>query len=101
MNAYDATWVLALAYAQVGSYDADKIAAAIKSVAEKYSKGEYGVLPVSGDIELDEYNDRVVPEYKIYAVKDGKWTEMGTWKYATNEITWVEERSTPKAGESC
>lgn len=102
MNAHDAEWVLALAYAQVGSYDADKISEAIKEVAVKYSKGEYGVEPVSGAINLDEYNDRVVPEYKIYAVKDNNWAEVGTWKYADNEIVWAgKEQSTPNVQLGC
>lgn len=92
LNAYDAAWVLALAYAELydelGKYDADKMAEKIPEVAKKYSEGQYGVLPVSGFIDLDEFNDRIVPEYKIYAVENGTWVEKGTWNYETNEITW-------------
>ncbi len=92
LNAYDAAWVLALAFAEVydkqGKYDADAMAEVIPSVAERYSKGEYGVEPVSGEVRFDEYNDRVGSEYRIYAVKEGSWTEVGVWKFATNSIEW-------------
>ena len=92
LNAYDAAWVLALSFAEVydklGKYDADAMAETIPQVAEKYSAGEYGVEPVSGEIKFDEYNDRVGSEYRIYAVKEGSWTEVGVWKYATNSIEW-------------
>ncbi|NOZ59178.1 MAG: ABC transporter substrate-binding protein [Euryarchaeota archaeon] len=92
LNAYDAAWVLTLAFAEVydkqGKYDADAIAEAIPSVAERYSRGEYGVEPVSGEVKFDEYNDRVGSEYRIYAVKEGSWAEVGVWKFATNSIEW-------------
>ncbi|WP_457555137.1 ABC transporter substrate-binding protein [Candidatus Pyrohabitans sp.] len=92
LNAYDAAWVLALAFAEVydrlGKYDADAIAEAIPGVAERYSRGEYGVSPVSGEVKFDEYNDRIGSEYRIYAVKEGSWTEVGVWKFATNAIEW-------------
>jgi len=92
LNAYDAAWVIALSFAEVydklGKYDPDEMAKTIPIVSEKYSKGEYGVKPVSGDIVLDEYNDRIVPEYKIYKVENNTWVEVGTWYYETNTISW-------------
>jgi branched-chain amino acid transport system substrate-binding protein len=92
MNAYDAAWVLALSFAEVydkqGKYDEDATAKAVPGMAENYSKGTYGIAPVTGEVKLNEYNDRVVVEYKIYAVSEGSWKEIGVWKFATNEITW-------------
>jgi branched-chain amino acid transport system substrate-binding protein len=99
MNAYDAAWVLALSYVEVvsenGAYGADKMAEKIKEVAEKYSKGEYGVEPVSGAISFDEYNDRVVPEYRIYAVINGDWKDLGVWKYPENAVSWTQKPEPP------
>ena len=93
LNAYDAAWVFALAYAEVydklGKYDADEMAKVIPQVAEKYSKGAYGVEPVSGPVKFDEYNDRIGSEYRIYAVKEGAWTEVGVWSFETNSIKWT------------
>ena len=91
LNAYDTTWVFALAYAEVydkmDKYDADAMAEAIPRVAEDYSAGKYGISPVSGELKLNEYNDRVGSEYRIYEVSEGNWKEYGVWKFATNEIT--------------
>ena len=92
LNAYDATVVLALAFAQVydkqGKYDEDAMAEAVPEVAENYSSGVYGISPVSGEVNLNEYNDRIGSEYRIYEVSNGTWKESGIWKFATNEITW-------------
>ncbi|MDK2853132.1 MAG: branched-chain amino acid transport system substrate-binding protein [Thermococcaceae archaeon] len=44
----------------------------IKEVLEKYNSAVYGVRPVTGTIELDEWNDRVSGNYAIY-----KFTESG------------------------
>lgn len=92
MNAYDATWVLALSYAQaydeLGKFDEDAVAEAIPKVAEDYSSGKYGVYPVSGEVKLNEYMDRIGSEYRIYAVSEGSWKEVGVWKFATDEIVW-------------
>lgn len=92
MNAYDATWVLALSYAQaydeLDKFDEDAVAEAIPKVAENYSAGTYGVYPVSGEVKLNEYMDRIGSEYRIYAVSDGSWKEVGAWKFATDKITW-------------
>jgi len=92
LNAYDATWVLALSFAQVYDenkrYDADAVAEVIPKIAENYTKGVYGVTPVSGELKFNEYNDRVGSEYRIYEVAEGNWKEAGVWKFATNEITW-------------
>ncbi|MFW5935740.1 MAG: ABC transporter substrate-binding protein [Candidatus Hadarchaeota archaeon] len=92
LNAYDAEWVLALAAAQVhqetGSFDTEKISETIPEVAEKYSAGEYGVYPVSGPVELNEWNDRVVPQFEVYKVQDGKWIDTGTWFYENATVVW-------------
>lgn len=92
LNAYDAAVVLAMAYGEVydrlGKFDADAVAEAIPSVAEKYSQGAYGLAPVSGDVRLDEWNDRVGSAYVIYAVEDGNWKQVGVWEFATNAIKW-------------
>ncbi len=99
LNAYDAAWVLALSYVEVvenrGSYDADAMAETIPKVAVNYSSGKYGVEPVSGEIRLDEYNDRVVPEYRIYGVIDGQWEELGVWKYSENKVEWAHKPEAP------
>lgn len=95
LNAYDAAWVLVLSYIEVvkekGSYDADAMNAKIPEVTEKYSKGEYGVKPVSGYIELNEWNDRATGDYAIYEViEECSWKVAGLWKFAEQEIEWYE-----------
>lgn len=94
LNAYDAAWVLVLSYIEVveekGSYDADAMNAKIPVVTEKYSKGEYGVKPVSGYIKLNEWNDRATGDYAIYEVtQDCKWKTAGIWKFEENKIEWL------------
>lgn len=101
MNAYDAAWVLALAYAEVveekGSYDADAMAEKIPTVTEKYSNGDYGVEPVSGKIVLNEWNDRASGDYAIYYVSDkGDWETAGIWKFATQSVEWYHKPVPPK-----
>lgn len=92
LNSYDATWVLALSFAEVydkeGKYDADAIAEAMPGVAEEYSNGTYGMYPVSGEVSFNEYNDRIGLEYMVYAVSDGSWNEKGVWKFATSKVEW-------------
>ncbi len=92
LNAYDAAWVLSLSFAQVydkqGKFDEDAVAEIVPKVAEEYSTGKYGIFPVSGEVKLNEYNDRIGSEYRIYAVSDGSWKELGVWKFASNEIKW-------------
>lgn len=102
MNAYDAAWVLALAYAEVvnekGKYDPDAMAEKIPEVTEKYSNGEYGVEPVSGKVLLNEWNDRASGDYAIYYVnKDGKWDTAGIWKFATQTVDWTHKPEWPPA----
>ncbi|AIG98269.1 MULTISPECIES: ABC transporter substrate-binding protein [Archaeoglobus] len=94
LNAYDAAWVLVLSYIEVvkekGSYDPDAMNAKIPEVTEKYSKGEYGVKPVSGYIKLNEWNDRASGDYAIYEVtQDCKWQTAGIWKFTENKIEWL------------
>ena len=94
LNAYDAAWVLVLSYIEVvkekGSYDADAMNAKIPEVTEKYSKGEYGVEPVSGYIKLNEWNDRASGDYAIYDVtEECKWKVVGIWKFVENKIEWL------------
>ncbi|HEC57658.1 MAG TPA: ABC transporter substrate-binding protein [Candidatus Syntrophoarchaeum butanivorans] len=92
LNAYDATWVLALAYAELSEsgreYSASEMSRTIKDVTEKYSKGEYGQETVSGYITLDEYNDRASGDYAIFKVENCTWKEVGIWRYETGEIRW-------------
>jgi len=100
MNAYDAAWVIALAYAEVydelGAYDPDVMAERIPAVTEKYSNGEYGVYPVSGYIELDEYNDRASGDYMIYYVTEKcTWDKAGLWKSTEDKIEWYKTPTLP------
>jgi len=92
LNAYDAEWVIALSFVEVykklGKYDPDEMARTIPIVTEKYSKGEYGVTPVSGYIRLDEYNDRASGDYAIWAVENSEWILKGIWKSVENKIEW-------------
>jgi branched-chain amino acid transport system substrate-binding protein len=92
LDAYDATWVLALSFAEVyeklGKYDPDEMAKTIPVVTEKYSKGEYGVEPVSGYIKLNEYNDRASGDYAIWKVENCEWKFAGIWKSVENEVEW-------------
>lgn len=93
LNAYDAAWVLTLSYIEVvkekGRYDADAMNAKIPEVTEKYSKGEYGIMPVSGYISLNEWNDRASGDYAIYEVKTScKWKTAGLWKFVEQKIEW-------------
>lgn len=92
LNAYDATWVLALSFAEVydeqGKFNEDAVAEAMPEVAEAYSAGKYGVSPVSGEVKFNEYRDRIGSEYRIYAVSDKVWKESGVWRFATDEIEW-------------
>ena len=94
MNAYDAAWVLVLSYIEVlkekGKYDADAMASKMPLVAEKFSKGEYGVESVSGYIKLNEWNDRASGDFAIYYIKDCSWRIAGIWNSLENKITWLE-----------
>ena len=100
LDAYDGAWVLALAYAEVydelGKYDPDAMAEKIPTVTVKYSKGEYGVTPVSGYIELDEYNDRASGDYAIWAVENCNWVQAGLWKSVENKVEWLTTLPKPK-----
>jgi branched-chain amino acid transport system substrate-binding protein len=92
LDAYDGAWVLALAFAEVydkkGEFDPDAVAEAVPSVTEKYSKGEYGVTPVSGYIKLNEWNDRASGDYAIWGVENCEWVLKGIWKSEKDEIVW-------------
>lgn len=93
LNAYDAAWVLTLSYIEVveekGKYDADAMNDKIPEVTLKYSKGEYGVQPVTGYIELNEWNDRASGDYAIYEVtKDCEWKTSALWKFVEKKIEW-------------
>jgi branched-chain amino acid transport system substrate-binding protein len=71
-----------------GKFDPDAVAEVIPAVTEKYSKGEYGVTPVSGFIKLNEWNDRASGDYAIWGVENCNWVLKGVWKSETNEIVW-------------
>ena len=92
LNAYDALWVIALSYYEVyeelGTYDPDRMAEVIPEVTRKYSEGQYEVETVSGYIELDEWNDRAIGDYAIYAMVEGKWEHVALWDFETRVITW-------------
>jgi branched-chain amino acid transport system substrate-binding protein len=102
LNAYDAAWVLALSYVEVmeknnGKYDPDLMAETIPKVTEEYSKGTYGVTPVSGYIKLNEWNDRASGDYAIYYVnKDCSWDLAGIWKFAAGKIEWKHKPTQPE-----
>ncbi|NJE09157.1 amino acid ABC transporter substrate-binding protein [Thermococcus sp. M39] len=93
--AYDATWVAALAYAEVlkekGSYDPDLMVQKIKEVLEKYNSGALGVKPVTGTITLNEWNDRASGDYAIYKVTESGWKMIGIWHSDTNKVEWLEK----------
>ena len=93
--AYDALWVGAISYAdmlkEAGKYDADTLAAKIKENVEKYTKGDFGVKPVTGDLYLNEWNDRASGNYGIHAVTADGWKLVGIWNYKTGKITWMNE----------
>lgn len=100
LNAYDAAWVLALAYVdtvnQTGKYDPDVMVQKIKEVTEKYSNGDYGVTPVTGKIVLNKWNDRASGDYAIwYVTKEGKWDKAGVWKFETGKVEWIHKPTPP------
>jgi branched-chain amino acid transport system substrate-binding protein len=90
--AYDEAWVAALAEAEVlkekGSFDADAMAQKIKEILPKYSSGELGVSSVTGDIELDEWNDRASGDYAIWGIVNGEWKRLGIWKSSAGKVEW-------------
>ncbi len=100
MNAYDAAWVLALAYVdtvnQTEKYDPDVMVEKVKEVTEKYSNGDYGVEPVTGKIALNEWNDRASGNYAVwYVSKAGKWDIAGIWKFDTGKVEWSHKPVPP------
>ncbi len=103
MNAYDAAWVLALSYVKVieekGSYDADTMAETIPQVAIEYSEGRYGIYPVTGEIRLNDWNDRKSGSYAIYYVtKNCKWEKAGSIVFTQSKPT-LQEFSTKEGFE--
>ena len=104
MNAYDAAWVLALAYVETvnetGRYDPDVMVEKIREVTEKYCNGEYGVEPVTGEIILNEWNDRASGDYAIWYVSEkGRWDLAGVWKFESGSVEWYH-KPTPPAVET-
>ncbi|RLI81001.1 hypothetical protein DRP04_07070 [Archaeoglobales archaeon] len=100
MNAYDAAWVLALSYVkvvkEVGKYDADSMADTIPKVTKEYTEGKYGIYPVTGDIVLNEWNDRASGDYAIYYMTEKcEWGVAGIWKFAQDKIEWKYKPSPP------
>ncbi len=81
LQAYDTAWVLALSTLLAGKYDADAIKAAIPYVAKMY----WGV---SGNLELNEKNDRKSQSEEIWAVIDGKMVLIGMYDPIADSITW-------------
>jgi branched-chain amino acid transport system substrate-binding protein len=101
LDAYDAAWVLALSYVQVmkmnnGTYNATLMADIIPQVTLNYSKGVYGVEPVTGFIQLNEWNDRASGNYGIYYVtKNDTWKMAGKWYYNNNTVVWFHKPKPP------
>ena len=96
MNAYDAAWVLALAYVETvnetGKYDPDVMAEKIPKVTVNYSEGKYGVYPVTGYIELNEWNDRAYGDYMIYYVTEKcEWADAGIWNHSKDKVEWYHK----------
>ncbi|WP_423792016.1 ABC transporter substrate-binding protein [Methanocaldococcus indicus] len=94
--ACDAAWVLSLSYAEMlnetkGKYDADLLAKLIKENTEKYSKGEFGVKPVTGYIKLNIWNDRASGNYGIFAVTKDGWKLVGIWNSETGKVQWIKK----------
>ncbi|ADC69352.1 Extracellular ligand-binding receptor [Methanocaldococcus sp. FS406-22] len=92
--AYDALWVGAISYAEMlnktgGKYDANLLSKLIKENTVKYTKGEFGIKPVTGDIYLNEWNDRASGDYGIHAVTEEGWKLVGIWDYKTGKINWL------------
>jgi branched-chain amino acid transport system substrate-binding protein len=81
LQAYDAAWVLALSTLLAGKYDADAIKAAIPYVAKMY----WGV---SGNLELNEKNDRKSQSEEIWAVINNKMVLVGMYDPISDSITW-------------
>ena len=105
MNAYDAAWVLALSYVETvneaGSYDPDVMVEKIREVTEKYCKGEYGVEPVTGEIKLNEWNDRASGDYAIWFVSENKtWDVAGVWEFETGSVEWINKPVPPVVVET-
>ena len=93
--AYDSIWVGAISYAQMlnetgGKYNADLLSKLIKENTIKYSEGQFGVKPVTGDIYLNEWNDRASGNYGIHAVTKDGWKLVGIWDYKTGQIKWLK-----------
>jgi branched-chain amino acid transport system substrate-binding protein len=91
--AYDGVWVAAVSYADMlnetgGKYDADLLAKKIRENVKKYSEGAFGVKPVTGDIVLNEWNDRASGNYAIRVVTPEGWKLGGVWDSSTGKITW-------------
>jgi branched-chain amino acid transport system substrate-binding protein len=81
LQAYDTAWVLALSTLLAGKYDADAIKAAIPYVAKMY----WGV---SGNLELNEKNDRKSQSEEIWAVINNKMVLAGMYDPISDSITW-------------
>ncbi|AEH45716.1 Extracellular ligand-binding receptor [Thermodesulfatator indicus DSM 15286] len=95
LNIYDGAWIGAISYVEMlkekGKYDADYLSSKIREVATKYSKGEYGVKPVTGTIKFNEWNDRASGNYAIFMVTEKGWVLGGIWHSETGEITWKQK----------
>ncbi len=97
LDAYDAAWVLCLSYVQVmkmnhGKYNATLMAEIIPKVTLNYSKGVYGVQPVTGFIKLNKWNDRASGNYAIhYVTKNDTWALAGMWFYKNDTVVWYHK----------
>ena len=86
-DAYDSVWIVTLALATVGEYDAMKVKAILPKIADMY-------IGASGDIVLDECGDLAIADYSLWRpVKtDGgvEWKEVGVYYASTDTIEWME-----------
>jgi len=87
-NIYDATWVLALAIIEAGTYDGEAIQKVLPDVAARY-------FGVSGWTLLDENGDRAGGDYVIYKIVEAggkyEWKAAGIYSFTTNSVQWFED----------
>ncbi len=93
LNSYDAIWVLAKSYIDMlkatGKYNADVLVKEIRKNVKEYSKGVWGVKPVTGPIVLNEWNDRASGNYAIHIVTPEGWKTAGIWDSTTGKVAWT------------
>jgi branched-chain amino acid transport system substrate-binding protein len=83
--AYDAAWIAMLAVLRAGKYDGEAIRAMVPLVGMQY-------IGASGNKIFDQNGDYAAADYRVWHVTQAgttySFTEVGTWFYATDSITW-------------